>query len=165
MKIIPLSPTMLSVYSQQLSEALPGALNTTQCVPGEVSDIKDAISRGQLLMWIARDEEGITGAIQLRLAQTDDAINRAEINALVVHQRCRRRGIGRHLLETLESAARAHKRGLICLGAKAGSGAELFYRAQGYRCLGELPDYTFSQHNGFSSSMIYYKRLFAAVSL
>lgn len=107
MNIIPLSPTMLSVYGRQLSDTLPDALHTTQSVPrsGEVSGIKDAISQGQLLMWIARDEDGIAGSIQLRLAQTDDAINRAEINALVVHPRCRRKGIGRHLLETLENAA------------------------------------------------------------
>ncbi|WP_353614985.1 hypothetical protein [Mangrovibacter phragmitis] len=62
----------------------------------------------------------------------------------------------------MESPARAHKRGLICPGARSGSGAELFYQAQGYRCPGERPDYTFSPHNGFSSSMIYYKRWFTA---
>lgn len=44
MKIIPLSSTMLSIYSQQLSETLPDALQTTQPVPrpDKLSEIKAA---------------------------------------------------------------------------------------------------------------------------
>ena len=53
------------------------------------------------------------------------------------------------------------QRGLLWLETPSGSAAEVFYRSQGYRCLGEIPDYLCSADGYYQPAAIYFKRLFA----
>ncbi len=66
-----------------------------------------------------------------------EALNRGTIKLLLVHRRARRKGVGKKLLAELEKSACARQRGVLSLEVRAGSGAEAFYRSQGYRCLGK----------------------------
>lgn len=89
-----------------------------------------------------------------------NGINRAEVQKLLVNSRARRSGVGRELMRTLEGRARALGRGLLYLDTESGSGAEAFYRALGYTCIGGLPEYACSSHGEWRANAIYYKTLF-----
>ena len=54
-----------------------------------------SIGNGSRLLWIARDDGGLLGTVQLELTQKKNGINRAEIQKLLVHTRARRRGVAR----------------------------------------------------------------------
>ena len=117
------------------------------------------------MLWVARDEDGVVGSVQLELCQKPNGKNRAEIQKLLVHSRTRRAGIGRLLIQLLEQSALSQQRGLLYLDTQAGSSAEAFYRALGYRHLGELPDYACTPDGYYHPTAIYYKRLFAVNGL
>ncbi|WP_131867995.1 GNAT family N-acetyltransferase [Biostraticola tofi] len=123
--------------------------------------LRPDIAKNNLLLWIAHDHHGLAGSIQLELCQKPDGRNRAEIQKLLVHSRNRRKGVGKELLKVLERTSLAQRRGILHLDTEAGSAAESFYRAQGYRCLGEIPDYACSPDGIYRPTVIYYKRLFA----
>jgi acetyltransferase len=82
------------------------------------------------------------------------------VQKLLVHTRARRGGVGHELMRTLEARARALGRGLLYLDTEAGSGAEAFYRALGYTCIGGLPEYACSPEGEWRANAIYYKTLF-----
>lgn len=119
--------------------------------------------RSITLIWIARDEIGVIGTIQLVLCQKANGLNRAEIQKLLVHSRSRRTGIGHKLIIAAENISVQLRRGLIYLDTRSGSSAESFYRAQGYRYVGEIPDYACTPNGNYHPTAIYFKRLFTVV--
>ncbi|WP_202308596.1 GNAT family N-acetyltransferase [Dryocola clanedunensis] len=172
MKIVALNAATLPIYYRELatllldSMASGASVGYQQPLSREEAEntfyrLRSALDKGELLMWIARDEQGLVGFVRLELCLEPDGLNRAVIKSLLVHRRARRRGIAKQLITALEKAALANHRGLISLDIQAGTPAEAFYRAQGYRCLGELPDYLRSQDGYYHPAVIYYKRLFA----
>jgi GNAT superfamily N-acetyltransferase len=119
-----------------------------------------SVAAGNRLLWTAADAAGIVGTVQLELVMKKNGINRAEVQKLLVHSRARRGGVGRELMRTLEVRARALGRGLLYLDTEAGSGAEAFYRALGYKFIGGLPEYACSPEGEWRANAIYYKTLF-----
>ena len=132
---------------------------------GEVGDYWDglvpSIDNGNRMLWIAHDEAGLLGTVQLELTLKKNGVNRAEIQKLLVHTRARRRGVARALMQAAEACALELRRGLLYLDTEAGSVAESFYRALGYTCVGGLPDYACSPHGEWRANAIYYKTLFS----
>jgi acetyltransferase len=120
-----------------------------------------SISNGSRLLWIARDNGGLLGTVQLELTLKRNGANRAEIQKLLVHTRARRRGVARSLMQLAEATALELDRGLLYLDTEAGSGAEAFYRALGYTCIGGLPEYACSPEGEWRANAIYYKTLFS----
>ncbi len=172
MKIVPLNAATLPVYCRELADLLldsiasGASIGYQQTLSHEEAEssfyrLRGALDKGEMKMWIARDERGLLGVIRLELCHEADGLNRATIKSLLVHQRARRQGIGKQLISALEKAAFVQHRGLLFLDLQAGTPAEAFYRAQGYRCLGELPDYICSHDGFYHPAVIYYKRLFA----
>lgn len=100
-----------------------------------------SLTKGERVLWILRELEGVIAGVQWELCQKPNGHNRAEIQKLLVHSRARRMGVRRQLIRVLERTALLQQRGLIYLDTQAGSSAEAFYRALGYRYLGKLPDY------------------------
>lgn len=119
-----------------------------------------SIRAGSRLLWTATDGEDVIGTVQLELITKKNGINRAEVQKLLVHTRARRHGIARALMKALEARARELERGLLYLDTEAGSGAEDFYRALGYACIGGLPEYACSPEGEWRANAIYYKTLF-----
>jgi len=119
-----------------------------------------SISEGSRLLWTALDDAGLVGSVQLELATKRNGLNRAEVQKLLVHTRARRGGVGRALMQALEATALELRRGLLHLDTEARSGAEDFYRALGYTCIGGLPDYACSPQGEWRANSIYYKTLF-----
>lgn len=172
MKIVLLNTATLPVYRAELAGLLTDAVAHGASVGYDAQvphadaesyfhSLRPDISKGALLLWMARDDAGVIGTVQLALCQKPNGLNRAEIQKLLVHSRARRLGIGHSLIVTLETAALKLRRGLLHLDTQAGSPAEAFYRSQGYRCLGEIPDYACTPDGYYHPTVIYYKRLFA----
>lgn len=119
-----------------------------------------SLDAGNRLLWVALDGRDAVGTVQLELITKRNGINRAEVQKLLVHTRARRNGIARALMQALESRARELDRGLLYLDTEAGSGAEDFYRALGYTCIGGLPEYACSPEGQWRANAIYYRTLF-----
>lgn len=171
MKIVMLTAATLPVYRNQLAELLMDALThngladyqpiqNREEAASYFHSLRETLSKGERLLWIASDECGVAASVQLEICCRPDGRNRAEIQQLLVHSRARRRGAGRLLLAALEQEAIQRQRGLLYLDTLAGTPAEAFYRSQGYRCLGELPDYACLAEGYYCPAVIYYKRLF-----
>lgn len=120
-----------------------------------------SVADGSRLLWTALDGAGLVGSVQLELATKKNGWNRAEVQKLLVHSRARRGGVGRVLMQALETAALELRRGLLYLDTEARSDAEAFYRALGYTCIGGLPDYACSPQGEWRANAIYYKTLFS----
>ena len=120
-----------------------------------------SVADGSRLLWTALDGAGLVGSVQLELAAKKNGLNRAEVQKLLVHSRARRGGVGRALMQALEAAALDLRRGLLYLDTEARSGAEEFYRALGYTCIGGLPEYACSPQGEWRANAIYYKTLFS----
>lgn len=172
MKIVPLNAATLPIYCREIASLLldsiasGASMGYQQALSLEEAEstfyhLRGVLDKGEVLMWIARDEQGLMGTVRLELCNEPDGLNRAVIKSLLVHHRVRRHGIARQLINALEKSAIARHRGLLSLDIQAGTPAEAFYRAQGYRCLGELPDYICSNDGYYHPGVIYYKRLFA----
>jgi len=125
--------------------------------------LRSALADGSRLLWIALDGGLALGTVQLELATKKNAANRAEVQKLLVHTRARRRGVARALMAQVEAHARTLRRGLLYLDTEAGSGAEPFYRALGYTCIGGLPEYACSPQGEWRANAIYYKTLFRRI--
>ncbi|WP_346826758.1 GNAT family N-acetyltransferase [Serratia inhibens] len=172
MKIVLINAATLPIYRDELARLLTDAVMhgasvgyDTQ-IPHEDAEsyfhsLRPALAKGELLLWIARDERGVIGTVQLELCQKPNGRNRAEVQKLLVHSRARRNGVGQALMKALEQSALQQQRGLLYLDTQAASAAEALYRSLGYRCLGELPDYATAPDGYYHPTVIYYKRLFA----
>jgi acetyltransferase len=119
-----------------------------------------SLADGSRLLWIATDAGAALGTVQLELATKKNGVNRAEVQKLLVNSNARRGGVGRALMGVVEAAAQLLNRGLLYLDTEAGSGAEAFYRALGYTCIGGLPEYACSPQGEWRANAIYYKTLF-----
>ncbi|MGY5958986.1 GNAT family N-acetyltransferase [Kosakonia sp. BK9b] len=173
MKIVLLNAATLPIYCPELADLLLDAQQggslvgyqraaSRQDAESRFWRLRDELQKGERLIWIARDERGVMGCISLQLDMQPEALNRGTIKLLLVHRRGRRTGIGKKLLAELEKGAYAHQRGVLSLEVQAGSAAEAFCRAHGYRCLGQMPDYLCSADGYYHPAAIYFKRLFAA---
>lgn len=170
MKIVLLNAATLPIYREELAElfcdgqagSLPGLLcHEDSPVVSEAffHDLREAMSKHQRLLWIARSAQGLIGTVQLELAASDTLRQCGTVSTLVVDTAARRQGVAKQLMRELENTAFSLRRGLLSLDIQAGSAAEAFYRAQGYRCSGkkstEMPGSYSSPH----LDRLYYKRL------
>ncbi|MEB6542484.1 GNAT family N-acetyltransferase [Serratia plymuthica] len=172
MKLVLINAATLPIYRDELARLLTDAVAHGASVDYDTSishedaesyfhSLRPALAKGELLLWIARDDSGVIGTVQLELCQKPNGRNRAEVQKLLVHSRAQRNGVGHALMKALEKSALQQHRGLLYLDTQAGSAAEALYRFLGYRCLGELPDYAAAPDGSYHPTVIYYKRLFA----
>ncbi|MBC3198167.1 GNAT family N-acetyltransferase [Pseudomonas poae] len=124
-----------------------------------LTGVQASIEDQSLLLWVVVRDEQVIASVQLALCQKANGHNRAEVQKLLVHSTARRHGLGQQLMNTLELAARQHRRGLLFLDTEAGSGAEAFYQSLHYTKVGELPDYCQSPDGRYSPTAIYFKTL------
>ncbi len=109
---------------------------------------------------VARDAEGIAGTVQLHPAWAPNQPHRAEVAKLMIHPRARRRGLGRLLMQAVESAARESGCTLLTLDARSGGAAERLYRDTGWIPVGTIPDFALDPDGrGMHATVIFYKNL------
>jgi GNAT superfamily N-acetyltransferase len=109
---------------------------------------------------VARDAEGIVGAVQLHPAWAPNQPHRGEISKLLVHRRGRRAGLGTRLMAAIEDAARSAGFRLLTLDAKRGEAAERLYRRMGWTAVGTIPEYALDPDGKTPhDAVIFYKEL------
>lgn len=109
---------------------------------------------------IARDPEGIIGAVQLHPAWAPNQPHRADVAKLLVHRRARRRGVGSQLMHALEAEARAAGFRLLTLDSRRGDAGENLYRRLGWTTVGTIPRYALDP-DGVTAhdTVVFYKEL------
>lgn len=112
-----------------------------------------------LKMWIAEDDTGVVGTVQLALSPRQNGKHRAEVQKLSVLRTHRGRGIAQALMTRMESFARANGLSLLVLDTEASSGAEALYTLMGWHRVGEIPDYGARPDGVLRPTAVYYKRL------
>ncbi len=116
---------------------------------------------GTRVMLAALVEGVVAGSVQLGLAQRPNSLHRAEVQKLLVHNRYRRRGIGKHLMLALEDAAREYHRTLLVLDTIKGDTAEQLYPKIGYIRVGEIPQFAMIADRSLEATVLFYKILSA----
>ena len=133
MKILVLDAQACDVLRTQLAGLLLDARNQdarqAQCY---WQDVRMAVAAGTRRLLAASHDGTLIGTVQLDLCQRPDGCRRADVQALMVHSRARRRGIGGVLLRAAEAEARALGRDALRLTAEPGSGAEALIHDLGY---------------------------------
>lgn len=121
--------------------------------------LQSSLTERSRYLLITRDQEQITGAIQLALCQKKNGLHRAEVEKLMVHTAFRRQGIARRLLSALETLATEHRRTLLVLDTRTGDSASLLYRSEGYQQVGTIPEYVTNAAGEMESTTYFYKSL------
>jgi GNAT superfamily N-acetyltransferase len=116
------------------------------------------LDTGHRVLFVAHDERGICGTVQLLLAPQENQPHRAEVTKMLVHRRARRRGVGAALLRAAEAHALALGRTLLVLDT-ASEDAERLYSRLGWIRVGVVPDYALLPGGGWCDTTIFYRAL------
>ena len=108
---------------------------------------------------VARDDDGITGTVQLRPASMPNQRHRADIAKLLVHRRARRQGLGALLMKDIERRARSAGFTLLVLDTKRGDAAETLYRRAGWTEVGVIPGYALNPDGSLCDTVVFYKNV------
>ena len=120
---------------------------------------KIAAADPRAVFLVARDAEGIVGTVQLLPAAMPNQPHRADVAKLQVHRRARGRGLGRALMEAIESRARTAGFTLLTLDTKLGEVAETLYERSGWTRVGVIPNYALDPDGSSCDTVIFYKQL------
>lgn len=118
----------------------------------------DAIGTRAIVV-VARDDDGIIGTVQVIPASMPNQQHRGEVAKLLVHRRARGRGVGKALMNDVESRARAAGFTLLTLDTKRGDVAEGLYRRSGWTEVGVIPNYALDPDGSFCDTVVFYKSL------
>lgn len=121
-------------------------------------DVAADVAAGARALLVAEDEEGICGAVQLVLKQSENQPHRAYLSKLLVHRRARRRGLGEALVRAAEETALVCGKTLLTLDT-ATAEAERLYDRLGWSRAGVIPSYSQLPYGGYTDSVIYYRHL------
>jgi len=128
-------------------------------VDGWVGRVIGDVERGERIVVLARDSNGVLGMVQLALVPWPNGTHRAEVQKLIVHSAARRRGLGTQLMNAIEATAREHGRTLLVLDTITASEADPLYRGLGYMEAGEIPDYAGMPDGVLAPTTVFYKHL------
>jgi GNAT superfamily N-acetyltransferase len=121
-------------------------------------EVARGAASGERALFVAEDERGICGTVQVVLAQPENQPHRADVAKMLVHRRARRRGIGALLMEAAEAAAREEGKTLLVLDT-ASADAERLYERMGWRSVGVIPDFALLPQGGYCATRFYYRSL------
>ncbi len=169
--IEPLTPAGVQAHRHVLAALLRDAVDSGASV-GFLPPLSDAeavaywdtvaaaVDEGSRLALVAHDQAlGLVGSAQLDLAMRANARHRAEVSKVMVHQRARRRGVGRALMLALEDHARRLGRTTLILDTRQGDPSETLYRSLGWTFAGAIPAYARSASGALDATAYYYKLL------
>lgn len=100
-----------------------------------------AVRSGGTTVFVARQDNRITGTVQLGHDLMPNQPHRADVAKMLVHPSARRNGIARALLQTLESHAMSLGKSLLVLDTRSHSAAQGLYQSAGFQIAGEIPGY------------------------
>jgi GNAT superfamily N-acetyltransferase len=118
-----------------------------------------SLARGERLVLVAEDAQGICGTVQVILNLPENQPHRGDVAKMLVHRRARRQGVGAALLAAAEAHALEIGRTLLVLDTVTGGDAERLYARQGWQRCGEIPRYALFPGGGYCSTTVFYKAL------
>jgi acetyltransferase len=117
------------------------------------------IEQGTRALLVALQGEEVAGSVQLALCPKPNGSHRAEVQKLLVFNRCRRQGIGESLMRAAEEEARREQRRLLVLDTRRGDAAEKLYEKWGYTRAGMIPGYTRDAEENRFDTVFFYRAL------
>jgi len=120
--------------------------------------VADGVARGERVLLVAEDDEGIVGTVQLVLAQPENQPHRGEVAKMLVHRRARRQGLGALLMQAAEKEAHAHRKTLLVLDTSSAEAARLYARV-GWQRVGGIPGYALLPEGGLCGTTYFYREL------
>jgi GNAT superfamily N-acetyltransferase len=121
--------------------------------------VAEGVARGERVLLIAEDGEGIAGTVQLITGLPENQPHRADVAKMLVHRRARRRGIAQLLMAAVDEAARAERRTVLVLDAVTGGDAERLYERAGWQRVGSVPNYALMPDGRFCGTTFFHKQL------
>ncbi|WP_395458866.1 GNAT family N-acetyltransferase [Azospirillum melinis] len=116
------------------------------------------VERGERILLVAEDGDGVLGTVQLVVAQPPNQPHRADLSKMLVHRRGRRRGVGAALMQAAEDAGRAAGKTLLVLDT-ASPEAERLYTRAGWVKVGVIPNFALWPQGGLCDTVFFYKAL------
>ena len=121
--------------------------------------VAEGVARGERVLLIAEDAEGIVGTVQLITGLPDNQPHRADVAKMLVHRRARRRGIAQRLMAAVDDEARAERRTVLVLDTVTGGDAERLYERAGWQRVGTVPNYALMPDGRFCGTTFFHKQL------
>ena len=160
--------TVSAVQIEQLAEVLHdcvhGGASVSFMLPfpmGEARSFWQAVAqgveRGERALMVGEIDGRIVGTVQLVLAQPPNQQHRADVAKMLVHRAARGRGLGAHLLQAAESAARDCGKTLLVLDTASAEAERLYERAGWVRC-GRVPGFALLP-GGLCDTHFFFKEL------
>lgn len=116
------------------------------------------VARGERVLLVAEDAQGIVGTVQVILDQPENQPHRADVAKMLVHRRARRRGAGAALMHAAEGAARTAGKTLLVLDTADATAARLYARL-GWQAVGTIPRYALLPQGGECATTYFYRSL------
>lgn len=118
-----------------------------------------SLARGERVLILAFEDDGVVGAVQLQLEKNQNAKHRAEVQKLAVLPSRRGAGIGKALMAAVEEEARRLRRPLLILDTREGGYAERFYERLGWERSGRIPDFMRDESGRPHAAIIFHKMI------
>ena len=120
--------------------------------------VAEGVAAGERALFVAEDDEGVCGTVQLVLDQPENQPHRAEVSKMLVHRRARRQGLGAALMRAAEAIATECGRTLLVLDT-ASEDAKRLYERLGWVRVGEIPGFALLPRGGLCATTVYYRDL------
>lgn len=121
--------------------------------------VAEGVARGERVLLIAEDAEGIVGTVQLITGLPENQPHRADVAKMLVHRRARRRGIAQRLMAAVDDEARVEGRTVLVLDTVTGGDAERLYERAGWQRVGMVPNYALMPDGRFCGTTFFHKQL------
>ena len=121
--------------------------------------VAEGVARGERVLLVAEDAEGIVGTVQLVTGLPENQPHRADVAKMLVHRRARRRGIAQRLMAAVDAQARAERRSVLVLDTVTGGDAERLYERAGWQRVGVVPNYALMPDGRFCGTTFFHKQL------
>jgi acetyltransferase len=108
---------------------------------------------------IATRDGELAGTVQLDLASRPNGRHRAEVAKLLVHTAHHRQGVGRALMQAVETEAARALRTTLVLDTRQGDRSQSLYASLGYIRAGTILQYARSADGTLHTTVFMYKLL------
>jgi GNAT superfamily N-acetyltransferase len=120
--------------------------------------VANGVTQGERVLLVAEGDEGITGTVQVVLAQPENQPHRGDVSKMLVRRRARKQGLGALLMRAAEQAARECGKTLLVLDT-ASADAERLYEREGWQRCGTIPGYALLPTGEPCDTVYFYKQL------
>lgn len=120
--------------------------------------VADSTARGERVLLVAEDAQGIAGTVQVVLDQPENQPHRGDVSKMLVHRRARRQGLGEALMKAAEDAACESGKTLLVLDTSSDV-AERLYERCGWTRVGEVPGFALWPQGGLCKTTFFYREL------